>query len=179
MASNANANLLITTAPQLIGSAVQTGSNYVEYMPASQRTAYVAAGSGVAVGLASFDEVTAGYTSNAGILLTLTGTTAQTIDVTNITGSSLTGSYAGTNTFTSKVNEIILQNIGTANVTMAAGSSNGLGFGNATTNALTIYAGATVSIMAGTGGFAVATGTKNLTFTPAATTNLLVYLGGT
>ncbi len=178
MSQNTNANYLSQTANQLVGAAV-IAANLVEYVGSSQRNLAVAAGAGLSIGSYSFDEVLAAYTSNAGILLTLTGSTAITIDVTNISATAT--SSAGQNTFASKVNTMILQNIGAQALTIAQGTSNPLSLGLAgTTPTLSIAAGSTHVLNLGTpsAGSPVSGTTKTFTVTPTSGGSLLIYLGG-
>lgn len=115
------------------------------------------------------------YTKNGGATVALSGTTAKTIDLTDLT--SVTASYAGDTVF-ALANKLVLKNLGAGSLTIAPGGSNPfpLGLGG-TTPTLTIPAGGTHTLEF-PAGLTVSSSAKTILITPAATTTFSIAVGG-
>jgi hypothetical protein len=124
-----------------------------------------------------YGTVLGGYAKNGAVLLELSGTTAQTVNLTN-TAANTPAATAGDTVFATAY-VVRVKNLGTAAVTISPGASNpsplpALG-GTSPTYALP--AGSEV-LFHSSAGDAISGTACNLTFTPAATTNVAVTVGG-
>jgi hypothetical protein len=175
--------LLEITQTQLYGTAVVT-SGTVEAPAAAVRDLFVANGAGNAIDKFCLDLSGEAGTYNSstpptnvgGGLLTLSGSTAQTISLTSV--STAFASYAG-NSLASACNQLILQNIGTQDVTIQPASSNGfVGWSLVNGHALTIRKGSAI-VFTSAAGETVSSSATGLTVTPTSGGSLLVAWGGT
>ncbi len=117
-----------------------------------------------------------GYAKNGAVLLSLSGTTAQSIDFT-ATSAASPAAYAGDTTLATWY-AIIVRNLGAANVTISPGASNPLRNEFGGTSPTYTLAPGDVFIMNSSAGQAVDSTHKVLTFTPSANTTLAVSFGG-
>lgn len=117
-----------------------------------------------------------GYAKNGAVLLELLGTTAQTVSFQNTTTNS-PAATAGDTAFAT-LNVLHIKNLGTAAVTIAPGASNPspLPAFTGTSPTISLPAGSEVAFHNAAG--ATVSDAANLTFTPAATTNIAISVGG-
>lgn len=124
----------------------------------------------------SFDLATAGYAKNAGVLLTLTGTTAITINAAAL--AAATGVQIAGDTAFATVNQIILYNTGAVDLIVAPAGSNPFPFPlNGTTPTYTVPAGSRL-VIESVAGLTVDGTHKSITVTPTAGGTLGICLGG-
>ncbi len=114
-------NFVSLLAATLVNTTVQAVSTLVAYMAAD--AARVAQnGGGKVVDKVTIDFSNDGFAKHGGANYQLTGTTAQTIDLTDLTANTPTSS-AGDTTF-AKWNTLVFNNLDAADVTIAPGGSN-------------------------------------------------------
>lgn len=122
--------ILSTKANQLIGSTVQAANTLVQ-VDSTVRDAFIAAGVGIALDIfpvAAVDLAKAGFANMAAVSLTFTGSTAITLDLTNLVAA--TGVVvAGAGTFAGSFAHwahMLFQNTGSSGkpFTVAPGASN-------------------------------------------------------
>lgn len=118
----------------------------------------------------------AGYAKNAGVSMTLTSTTAITLNLAAI--AAATGVVIAGDTAFALVNQLTFVNTGAVDLTLSPGASNGLamGFGG-TSPTLVIPAGGSVTLKSVTG-YTVDATHKNITVTPTSGGTLLITVGG-
>ncbi len=121
-----------------------------------------------------FDLKAAGYAKNGAVLLSLSGTTPQTIDFIDTT-TNTPADYAGDTVFAT-ISQFIFVNHSAGAVVITVGASNGLVFLAGTTPSYTVPAGgvAVLSYAAKV----IDSSHKTLTFTPASTGLFSVAMGG-
>jgi hypothetical protein len=117
------------------------------------------------------------YAKNGSVLLSLSGTTAQTISLVN-TATNTPQSTAGDTVF-ANVNTLVFSNLGTGAVVITTGATNpaGLPTFNGTSAGFTVAAGS-VAVFNSAANIAVNSGATNIVCTPAASTTLVVSIGG-
>lgn len=117
------------------------------------------------------------YAKNGCVLLELSGTTAQTINLTNTTTNS-PAATAGDTVFATGY-AIRVKNLGTAAVSISPGSSDPspIPAMTGTSPTYTLPAGSDV-LFTNAAGATITSSYCNITFTPAATTNIAVTIGG-
>lgn len=127
--------------------------------------------------LSALGKAVGGYAKNGAALITLTSTTAVSFDFTDLTIGA-TQPAAGDTTFAT-VNALILNNIGTHDLTIAPGGSNPAAFPKfgGTSPTLTIPAGSAICLQ-NLAGATVDSTHKILTITPTAGGLLAVAVGG-
>lgn len=167
-------NFVQLTVAQLVGTTVQAANSVQPFNP-DNATEIVRGGNGVLLDKLS-NLGKAGFAKNAGLLLTLTSTTAITIDMTNI--ATATGVVVAGDTSFAKWNSIELNNLGSVDLTLSPGASNGnamlLG---GTTPTLTIPAGSSIPL-ASAAGITVDGTHKTFTITPTSGGSLGITIGG-
>ena len=117
------------------------------------------------------------FAKNGGVLLTLTGTTAQSVDLTNTT-TNTPASYAGDTAF-SNVNLIIFNNLGAVDLVVSPGASNParLPEMTGTSPTITVPAGSFV-VVHSTANLAVDSTHKVFTVTPTAGGSMAITVCG-
>lgn len=117
------------------------------------------------------------FAKNGGILLSLSGTTPQTIDLTDLTANTPAGTIG--DTAFSKINSIVFNNSGAGAVVVTTGATTpaGLPAFNATSSGVTAAAGSCFADYS-KAGVTVDSTHKLIVVTPAATTTLVVSIGG-
>lgn len=172
----------ITKSNQLVGSVVEPANTLVA-CDASQRNAFIAASQGLGLDLyAGFDGSALGLTNMAGVVMTLTSTTAITLDLTNLvaaTGVVVAGQGTFANSFATW-SHILVQNIGTGSkpVAISPGASNPIRNQlGGTSPTHTLQTTDVLHWVAGAG-LAVDSTHKTVTFTPTSGGSLLIWIGG-
>jgi hypothetical protein len=142
---------------------------------------------GIGTNILTFGRFVGGFAKNGALYITFTGTTAVTIDFTNLSNSvGVTFSQAGDTTLAT-LNALVLVNISTviSTITVSPGASNPVPFPNAlggTTPTIALVSGT-----AGAGaihcqfnptGATVTSSAKTMTFTPSAAGALVLAYGG-
>lgn len=117
------------------------------------------------------------FAKNGCALLALSGTTPQTVDLTDLTANT-PASYAGDTGF-STANTIIFNNLGAGAVTVSTGATNpaGLPTMGSTSSGVTVPANSILTVHS-KAGVTVDSTHKNIVCTPAATTTFCVSIGG-
>lgn len=124
-----------------------------------------------------YGTILGGYAKNGAVLLELSGTTAQTIDMTGTTNNS-PAATAGDTAF-STMYVVRVKNLGTSAITVSPGGSNPAPLPTFTGTSPTISVPAgSEALFHSAAGATVSSTAKNLVFTPAATGNVLVTFGG-
>lgn len=117
-----------------------------------------------------------GYAKNAGVGLTLTGTTAITINAAAL--AAATGVVVGGDTSFSTLNQITFKNTGSVDLVVSPGASNGLAMNlGGTSPTITVPAGSSVVIQSAAG-ITVDSTHKNITITPTSGGSMSVTFGG-
>jgi hypothetical protein len=173
---------VVTNKAALVGAAV-VAAPAVEAMSdeAANVVAQAAAGNpgntgSVRIDAPSINLATASYAKNAGVYLTLTGTTPITLDFTAI--AATTGVVIAGDTAFATWNQIVLMNTGAVDLVMTPGGSNPLRtLLSGTGPGLTIPAGSTITL-ASVAGLTVDGTHKTLTFTPTSGGSLGLAIGG-
>ena len=131
---------------------------------------------GALISKLNIDLATAGYAKNGAALLTLSGSTAITIDLTAL--AAATGVTIAGDTAFAIVYQLVLTNLGTHDVTIAPGASNpapSLLAGTSPT--LTIPAGSSITLQS-VAGLTIDSTHKTFTVTPTAGGQLGIAVGG-
>jgi hypothetical protein len=125
----------------------------------------------------NYGTIVGAFAKNACALLTLTGTTAITLDLTNVVAA--TGVVVAGDTSFATANVLILNNLGAVDLTISPGGSNPARIPQlgGTTPTLTIPAGSCIAIHSAAG-YAVDSTHKTFTITPTAGGTLAVSVGG-
>lgn len=167
-------NVCMLTNARLIGGTVAAAGAVTTMNPTNAKQ-LEASGDLTRLDYSLSDLSASSYTKNGGATVALAGTTAKTIDLTNLT--SVVASYAGDTVFAS-VNKLILKNLGAGSLTVAPGGSNpfDLGLGG-TTPTLTIPAGSSHTLEFAAGKTVDSTH-KTILITPAADTTFSIAVGG-
>ena len=166
---------VVNPAAGLDGGSTVLPAGNIMILPSLQADQQQAQGTGTRI-----DKVpgmdTAGYAANGAAYLTLTSTTAITIDLTAL--AATTGVVvAGTSTFATWF-KIILYNTGAVDLIVAAGASNGLRLPiNGTAPTYTVPAGSHL-VLESVAGFTVDGTHKTLTVTPTAGGSIGICVGG-
>jgi hypothetical protein len=174
--------IFITKANQLVGTAVEPANTLVQ-VDASVRDAFVAAAQGTQIDLVpNADLAKAGYANSAAVILTFTGTTPITLDLTNLvaaTGVVVQGAGAFAGSFATW-SHIFVQNIGASakSVAMAPGSSNPLRTQLSGTSPVHTLLGGDLVHWNATVGLVVDSTHKTVTFTPSSGGSALVSIQG-
>lgn len=167
-------NFVRMTAAQLVGAAVAAAGKVVGFNP-SNASQVVAGGTGVALDRQTVDLAAQSFALNGAATVALSGTTAKTVDLTDLT--SVTDSYAGDTTFAG-FTQLTFKNLGAGSVTIAPGGSNPASIGlGGTTPTLTLAPGASHTLNYGSA-VTVDSTHKTILLTPAATTVVSIAVGG-
>lgn len=122
----------------------------------------------------NYGTILGGFAKNGSVLLSLSGTTAQTIDLTNTTANTPAGTAGDTGFATVFV--VRAKNLGTGTVTITQGGSNPSPIPNISGNYV-LAAGSEVLFHVAAGA-TITSSAKTITFTPSATGVCLVTVGG-
>lgn len=174
----------ISKANQLVGTVVEPASTLVQ-VDAAVRDAFVAAAQGVALDLlpsALVDLAKAGFANVAGVALTFSGTTAITLDLTNLIAATGVvpvgaGTFAGS---FAHYQHLLLQNTGVAAkiLTLSPGSSNPLTLPFSGTTPTYALAGGDAWHYYAATKVAVSSGAKTITITPTSAGTALLFIAG-
>lgn len=172
-----NSNFVKLANAALIGSTVQAAGQVVAVNHATA-TQIINGGTGTYLDRFNVDLATAGYAKNGSAAATLTGTTAVTYDLTDLTSTtSGTTAWAGDTTFATW-NQLVFRNTGAADITVAQGASNGARLGlTGTTPAFTVPAGSVITFQS-IAGYTVDSTHKVITITPTAGGSFALSVGG-
>lgn len=170
-----NSAFVTLTSPNLVGSTVQAAGAVVA-LNASNANQIVNGGTGTRLDKVVTDLATAGYPKNGCAYLTLTGTTAITLDLTAL--AAATGVVVAGDTTFATWNQLVFVNTGTQDLVLSPGSSNParLQLGG-TSPTLTIAAGSTFTLQS-VAGLGVDSSHRTLTITPTAGGSIGVCVGG-
>jgi hypothetical protein len=167
--------LQVTSANQLIGGQVHAAGDLVPCDP-TVRDQHVAAGVGVALDKAAADVATAGHAKTACALLTFTGATPITLDLSNL--AAATGvQVAGANAF-SAWNRILFNNLGNQPIAVSPGGTNPLRTKLGGTSPVHTLQPGDLDHWYASAGLAVDATHKTITFTPTSGGQLAVAIGG-
>lgn len=130
----------------------------------------------VRIDLVSIDAAKAGYAKNAGVCVTLTTTTAITINLLLL--AAATGVKIAGDTVFATINQLVFVNLGAVDLVLSPSASNPFGLQlTGTTPTLTVAAGSTVTIQS-VAGLTLSGTVKNFDITPTAGGLLGIYVGG-
>jgi hypothetical protein len=166
---------VVTKDPALIGAAVLAAPQVIALSDAAARQMNLDGGA-TRIDDQVFNLAKAGFAKNAGVGLTLTGTTAITISLAAL--AAATGVVIAGDTAFATWNQLIFVNTGAVDLVLSPGASNPLGLQlTGTTPALTVAAGSRV-VLETVAGITVDSTHKNLTVTPTAGGTLNIGIGG-
>jgi hypothetical protein len=177
-------NFVYLAGATLVGSAVKAAGSvagYSGYPAGAQKAKGVAQIEGGASGnmvldTHSFDFSSDAYAKHAAAYLTLTGTTAITLDLTAL--AAATGVVVAGDASFATWNQIILYNTGSVDLTVNTAGSNGLRLPNGGTSPTYTVPANSRLVLESAAGFAVDSTHKGLTVTPTSGGSIAVCVAG-
>jgi len=180
--STTNSGFVVNDKAALVGSATVAAnavvalSDQAANVEAAANTANAGNAGSVRLDSVNVNLATAGYAKNAGVYLSLTGTTAITVSLLAL--AAATGVTVAGDTSFATVNQLVFLNTGAVDLVVSPGASNGFGVQlGCTSPTLTVAAGSSVTIQS-VAGLATSSGAKNITVTPTSGGSMGLCVGG-